>query len=293
MKGILSGKNFSVLYNFDMKTIFITGASAGIGKETAKLFLSKGWKVYAAARRLENMLDLKELGAEIIKLDLTDDNSILKAIEFFFSKESQMDVLLNNAGFGAHGMIEDVPVSEGRKQFEVNLFAPARLIQLILPHMREKKSGAIVNMSSIAGKITMPTGGWYHASKHAIEALSDALRIETAQFGIRVILIEPGPVGGTEWDNTALVNLEKYSAKSAYSAMTERITKKFRSTYRQKALKPQTISNVIYNAVSAKHPAARYAVPFATRFAFFLKRVLPDCVFDWVFRYAAEPKKVK
>lgn len=280
------------MYNFQtMNTVFITGASAGIGKKTAELFLKKGWKVYAGARRVENMKDLAEKGAEIFYLDLYDDTSISKAVNRIFSEEKQLDILVNNAGFGAHGMLEDVPISEAKRQFEINVFAPSRLIQLILPHMRKAKSGRIINMSSIAGKMTMPTGSWYHASKHAIEAISDCLRIEVAQFGIKVILIEPGPVGATEWDNTALVNLKKYSENGAYSAMTKKILTKFRSTYRNKAMRPEIIANAIYKAATVKNPAARYALPFTTRLGFFLKRILPDCIFDLLYRALVEPSK--
>lgn len=272
-----------------MKTLLITGASAGIGKKTAELFLKKGWKVYAAARRTEKMQDLKAKGASIIHLDLMDDNSIKKAIDIACGEGKQLDALVNNAGFGAHGMLEDVPIELARKQFEVNVFGLARMCQLALPTMRKAGSGRIINISSIAGKTYMPTGSWYHASKHAVEALSDCLRIEAAQFGIKVIMIEPGPVGGTEWDDTALVNLKKYSWNSAYAAMTRRLVNKFRGNYREKGLKPETIAAVIYKAATTARPSARYAVPFKTKACLMALRFLPDTLLDFTYKLLFEP----
>jgi short-subunit dehydrogenase len=178
-----------------------------------------------------------------------------------------------------------VPIEEARRQFEVNLFGLARLTQLVLPHMRAAGAGYIINISSIAGKITMPTGGWYHASKHALEAYSDALRLETAQFGIKVVLVEPGPIK-TEWDNTALVNLEKYSGSGPYAPMVRRITEKFRAGYRAGAPGPEAVARVILKALRSPGPAARYAVPFSASFILFLKWLLPDRVLDWGIRRA-------
>ncbi|MDD5208763.1 MAG: oxidoreductase [Elusimicrobiales bacterium] len=264
----------------DSKIALITGASAGIGRAAAELLLKNGYKVYAGARRVERMKDLEGLGAEVISLDVTSELSLESAVAAILKKEGRLDILINNAGYGAHGAVEDVPIEEARRQFEVNVFGLARLTQLALPHMRAAGSGTIINISSIAGKITMPTGGWYHASKHAVEAYSDALRLEVAQFGIKVILIEPGPIK-TEWDNTALVNLEKYSGSGAYGPMVKRITEKFRAGYRSGAPGPEVVAAVILKALEAGRPAARYPVPFKASLIIFLKWLLPDRVLDW------------
>ena len=262
------------------RTAFITGASAGIGRAAAELLLKNDYAVYAGARRVEKMKDLEELGAKVLSLDVTEEASVQSAADEVFKNGGRLDILINNAGYGAHGAVEDVPVAEARRQFEVNVFGLARLTQLVLPHMRAAGGGTIINISSIAGKITMPTGGWYHASKHAVEAYSDALRLEVAQFGIKVVLIEPGPIK-TEWDNTALVNLEKYSGAGAYGPMVRRITEKFRAGYRKGAPGPEVVAEVILKALRANSPAARYPVPLSASGIIFLKWLLPDFVLDW------------
>ncbi len=262
------------------RTALITGASAGIGRAAAELLLKNGYTVYAGARRVGKMKDLEALGARILALDVTEEASVQSAADEVFKNGGRLDILINNAGYGAHGAVEDVPMAEARRQFEVNVFGLARLTQLVLPHMRAAGGGTIINISSIAGKITMPAGGWYHASKHAVEAYSDALRLEVAQFGIKVVLIEPGPIK-TEWDNTALVNLEKYSGAGAYAPMVRRLTEKFRAGYREGAPGPEVVAEVILKALRANSPAARYPVPFSASGIIFLKRLLPDFVLDW------------
>ena len=180
------------------KTAFVTGASAGIGEAAARALLAAGYRVFAGARRLDRMAELAAAGATLLKLDLTDDASIVAAVNAIKSEAGRIDVLVNNAGYGSYGALEDVPLSEGRRQFEVNVFGLARLCQLVLPMMRAQKSGKIVNITSIGGKIWEPLGGWYHATKFAVEGLSDCLRVEVARFGIDVIVIEPGAIR-TEW----------------------------------------------------------------------------------------------
>ncbi len=264
--------------------VLITGASAGIGYSTAELLIKNGDKVYAGARRVERMKGLKALGGVVIPLDITDEASLKSAVGVIIKTEGRLDVLMNNAGYGAHGALEDVPLAEARRQFEVNLFGLARLTQLVLPHMRAAGGGTIINISSIAGKISMPTGGWYHASKHALEAYSDALRLEVAQFGIKVIIIEPGPIK-TEWDKTALVNLEKYSGSGAYAPLVKRITEKFRAGYRGGAPGPAVVAGVILKALRSRRPAARYPVPFKASIIIFLKWLAPDRVLDRALRF--------
>ncbi len=263
-----------------VKTVLITGASAGIGRAAAEALLKAGWRVYAGARRVDRMRGLEYLGAKVFPLDVASEGSLKAAADFMLNDAGRLDALVNNAGYGAHGALEDIPLAEARRQFEVNLFGPARLVQLLLPHMRAAGGGTIVNISSIGGKITMPAGGWYHASKYALESYSDALRLETARFGIRVVLVEPGPIK-TEWDDTALVNLEKYSGSGVYGPMVRRITERFRAGYRAGAPGPEVVARVILKALESPSPAARYPVPARASFILFLKWLLPDALLDW------------
>lgn len=173
------------------KTALVTGASGGIGQRIARELKSAGFKVYAAARRLDRMAELEEDGIVPIALDLTKDESIVACVNSVLSREKSIDVLVNNAGYGA---IEDVPLEEAHRQFEVNLFGMARLIQLVVPVMRAQHSGRIVNISSMGGKVWTKFGGWYHAAKYAVEGLSDCLRMELKPFGIDVVVVEPGRI---------------------------------------------------------------------------------------------------
>ena len=261
----------------------ITGASAGIGRATAELLLKEGYVVYAGARRFEKLKELEPLGAKALQLDVTDEISLKNAVETVVRAEGRLDVLINNAGYGAHGAIEDVPMAEARRQFEVNVFGLASLTRLVLPIMRAQGSGKIINISSIAGKITMPLGGWYHATKHAVEAYSDALRLEVDRFGIKVVLIEPGPIK-TEWDSVALVNLSKYSGHGPYAPLAGKLTGKFRAGYRKWAPGPEVVAAVILKALRSKWPAARYPVPFQAKAILFVKWLLPDRILDAALR---------
>ena len=177
-----------------MATAFITGASSGLGKEIALRLLEEGYTVYGAARRVEQMQDLAERGASVLQLDITQEDTLGAAISRVIVESGGIDVLVNNAGFGLYGAVEDTSLADARYQFEVNLFGLARLTQLVLPHMRDRGSGRILNMSSMGGKIYTPLGAWYHASKHALEGWSDCLRLEVAPFGIDVVVIEPGVI---------------------------------------------------------------------------------------------------
>jgi NADP-dependent 3-hydroxy acid dehydrogenase YdfG len=202
------------------RTAFVTGASAGIGEATARALLAAGYRVFAGARRLDRMAGLAAAGATLIKLDLTDDASIVAAVNTIKNAAGRIDVLVNNAGYGSYGALEDVPLDEGRRQFEVNVFGLARLCQLVLPMMSAQKSGKIVNVTSIGGKIWEPLGAWYHATKFAVEGLSDCLRVEAAPFGVDVIVIEPGAIR-TEWAGIARDGLLQMSGGSAYAESCE------------------------------------------------------------------------
>jgi short-subunit dehydrogenase len=268
-----------------MKTIknkiaLVTGASAGIGKETVKQLLEDGAIVYAAARRVDHMKDLEKLGAKILSLDVTDENSVLAAIAKINSKTSGVDILVNNAGYGSYGAVEDVPLSEAKRQFDVNIFGLARLTQLVLPSMRKNKYGKIINISSMGGKMYSPLGAWYHATKHALEGWSDCLRIETKAFGIDVIIIEPGGIA-SEWGGIALENALKTSGNTAYSKITQGFAKMMKDTYENKKASPPTvISDLISKAVNAKRPKTRYHAGYMSGIALCSRWLLSDKIFD-------------
>ena len=262
------------------KTVLITGASSGIGMETAKALLKAGYTVYGAARRVEKMQELVQLGGKTIQMDVTDETSMESGIQSILEKEGSINILVNNAGYGSYGAIEDVPIEEARRQFEVNIFGLARLTQLVLPKMRENQYGKIVNISSMGGKIYSPFGGWYHATKHALEGLSDCLRLETKPFGIDVIIIEPGGIK-TPWGNIAAENLKKTSANGAYAEAANQSAEGLAERYSGEQLSPPSlIADTILKAVSAKHPKTRYAVGYGAGISIFLRKILSDQMFD-------------
>lgn len=260
------------------KVVLITGASAGMGKETAKLLLQNGYNVYCVARRVENMSELKEFGGHLLTMDVTDDLSVTKGIQTILEQAGHIDILINNAGFGAYGAVEDVTMQAARYQLEVNLIGAARLTQLVLPHMRGQHYGKIVNVSSIGGKIATPFGGWYHASKFALEGLSDTLRNEVKSFGIDVILIEPGGVK-TEWGTIAFDNLVKTSANGAYRSLADKMVKAFRSTENKNA-DAIVIAQLIKKAIEANKPKARYAAGYLAKPTLLLRKILSDSAMD-------------
>jgi len=200
------------------KTALVTGASSGIGKAIAEQLIKDGLSVIVAARRVDRMDDLKAMGAHPIALDVSKEESIAAAVEEIVRTHGGVDVLVNNAGFALYGAVEDMPLDEARYQFDVNLFGPARLTQLLLPHMRERRSGTIVNITSMGGKIYTPLGAWYHASKHALEGWSDCLRLELSPFGIDVVVVEPGIIR-TEFGHVLEGPMMKFSGEGAYATM--------------------------------------------------------------------------
>jgi NAD(P)-dependent dehydrogenase (short-subunit alcohol dehydrogenase family) len=262
------------------KTAFVTGASAGIGEATARALLAAGYRVFAGARRLDRMAGLAAAGATLLKLDLTDDVSIVAAVNTIKNEAGRIDVLVNNAGYGSYGALEDVPLDEGRRQFEVNVFGLARLCQLVLPTMRAQKSGKIVNVTSIGGKIWEPLGGWYHATKFAVEGLSDCLRVEVAPFGVDVIVIEPGAIR-TEWAGIARDGLLQMSGGSAYAELAKRHARMLATADTSSlASPPEVVARTIVRAVTARRPKTRYATGGGARTILFLRKILPDRMFD-------------
>lgn len=260
------------------KVVLITGASAGMGKETAKLLAQKDYIVYGAARRLEKMKDLESAGIHTIRMDVTDDKSMIDAVNKIVSEQGNIDILINNAGFGAYGALEDVAITDAKYQMEVNVFGAARLTQLVLPYMREKKWGKIVNISSIGGKFATPYGGWYHASKFALEALSDALRNEVKQFGIDVIIIEPGGVK-SEWAGIAFDNLARNSQESAYKGPINKLSEVIKKA-ESKNVEPTVIAKLILKGIEAKSPKLRYTGGYMASSTVMARKLLSDKAFD-------------
>ena len=262
------------------KTAFVTGASAGIGEATARALLAAGYRVFAGARRLDRMAGLAAAGATLLKLDLTNDASIVAAVNTIKNEAGRIDVLVNNAGYGSYGALEDVPLDEGRRQFEVNVFGLARLCQLVLPMMRPQKSGKIVNVTSIGGKIWEPLGAWYHATKFAVEGLSDCLRVEAAPFGVDVIVIEPGAIR-TEWAGIARDGLLQMSGGSAYAELAKRHARMLATADTSSlASPPEVVARTIVRAVTVRRPKTRYATGGGARTILFLRKILPDRMFD-------------
>jgi NAD(P)-dependent dehydrogenase (short-subunit alcohol dehydrogenase family) len=266
------------------KTALVTGASSGIGEATARRLLADGYKVFVAARRVDRMANLASLGATLLPLDLTDDASIVAAVATIKTAAGRLDVLVNNAGYGSYGALEDVPLDEARRQFEVNVFGLARLCQLVLPMMRAQKSGKIVNVTSIGGKIWEPLGSWYHATKYAVEGLSDCLRVEVGRLGIDVVVIEPGAIR-TEWAGIAREGLLQMSGNGAYAEQARRHARMLATADTSNlASPPEVVAKTILRAVSARRPKTRYATGGGARTILFLNKILSDRMFDRLIR---------
>lgn len=261
--------------------VLITGASSGIGKATAKALIREGYTVYAAARRVEKMDDLKQLGGIPLKMDITKDEDIVAAVAQIDEEHGGVDVLINNAGFGLYGAVEDTTIDDARYQFEVNLFGLARLTQLVLPAMRRKRAGKIVNISSMGGKVYMPLGAWYHASKHALEGWSDCLRLDVAQFNIDVVIIEPGIIN-TEFDSVMTNQMTQRSGDGAYAPLVKAMAKSTEQMYgRGRGSDPAIIVNLILRAIKANRPKTRYVAGKMARPLMLVRKWLGDRIYDW------------
>jgi short-subunit dehydrogenase len=260
------------------KTVLITGASAGIGKATAIYLAQNGYNVYGAARRMDKMQDLLAYGIKPVSLDVTSEESLAACVREISGEAGSIDILINNAGSGYYGALEDMPIADAKYQLEVNLFGVARLIQLVLPNMRKNNFGKIVNISSVGGKVTLPMGGWYHASKFAIEGLSDALRKEVKSFGIDVIVIEPG---GTKSEMTGLGSeyMMRVSGNTVYAGLAKGVDKMY-ATLGKDAADPMVIARLIKEGIEAKHPKTRYAGAAGAKLMLFFRKVLSDKQFD-------------
>ena len=226
------------------------------------------------------MKSLEEKGISTVSLDITDEDSIVRCVESILEKEGSIDVLVNNAGYGSYGAIEDVPMEEARRQFDVNIFGLARLTQLVLPGMRERRFGKIVNISSMGGKVFTPFGGWYHATKHALEGWSDCLRIEVKPFGIDVVVVEPGGIK-TPWGTIAAENLIKTSGQGAYAEKANKAAEGTAKMYTSNRLThPDVIGREILKAVTTRRPRRRYVKGMGAKPAIFVRRRLGDGVYE-------------
>ena len=268
------------------KVVLITGASSGLGREAAILLGKEGHTVYAGARRVDRMADLADGGVTAVEMDVTkaDDNE--RVVSRVIEHEGRIDVLINNAGFGLYGPVEDVSIDDARFQFEVNLFGLAHLTQLVLPHMRAQGSGRIVNVSSVGGRIFLPLGAWYHATKHALEGWSDCLRYETAPFNIQVVLIEPGAIK-TEFADVSGAGLEKYGGDTAYKALVEPFLEmRGNSRIMDRASDAAALAKVYLKAATAHRPRRRYVKGAFARPVLFIRKWLGDGVYEFVLRHA-------
>ena len=267
-----------------MKVILITGASSGIGFDAARTLAKQGHRVYAAARRVERMEPLKADGVVPLRLDVTDEAPAREAVRTVLEAEGRIDVLVNNAGFGYFGAVENVPLEDARRQLDVNVFGLAGLCSLVLPSMREQGSGRIVNISSAAGKVVLYFGGWYHVSKYAVEALSDALRMEVKPFGIDVVLIEPGGIR-TDWGLIAADHLAESSKGTPYEKEGVRESETLRKAYSMRLLsEPSVVTRAISKAVNRRRPRTRYRIGFGAGTLVFFHSILPDRWWDALMR---------
>jgi NAD(P)-dependent dehydrogenase (short-subunit alcohol dehydrogenase family) len=269
------------------KAVLITGCSSGIGWATAECLADVGWKVYATARNVEKLAPLEQRGCRLLPLDVTDEDSTRSAVEEVEQREGAVGVLVNNAGFSQSGAVEAVPMEKVRDQFETNVFGLVRMCQLVLPGMRRQGYGRIVNVSSMGGKLTFPGAGYYHATKHAFEALSDALRFEVEGFGVRVSVIEPGLIR-TGFAHAAVGSMDG-SEDGPYAGFDEAVARATMETYERGPISrlsggPEAVAEAIERAISARSPRSRYAVTPSARLFLGLRRLLPDRAWDAVLR---------
>ncbi|HET7900999.1 MAG TPA: oxidoreductase, partial [Candidatus Nanopelagicales bacterium] len=264
----------------------VTGCSSGIGRATALALDSRGLAVYATARRPETLAELESRGIRTLALDVTEEASMVAAVAEVEAAHGHVAVLVNNAGYGLQGAIEDTPMDAVRAQFETNVFGLVRLTQLVLPAMRAAHDGRVINVGSMGGRFTFPGGGYYHASKHAVEAISDALRLEIAPFGVHVSLVQPGPVR-TAWAETAVDSIED-EPDGPYAGFRRALSEQMRQAYggsrTNLVVAPEKVAEVIVSAATSARPRARYAVGAMARALITSRRLLPDVAWDPMMR---------
>jgi NAD(P)-dependent dehydrogenase (short-subunit alcohol dehydrogenase family) len=262
------------------QVILVTGCSTGIGRATAIEAAQRGHRVFASARRPQDIADLTAKGIETLTLDVTDTGSIAEAVTAIFATAGRIDALVNNAGYGQYGAVEDVSPEEWRAQFDVNFFGALAVLRAVLPAMREAHRGTVVNVSSIAGKVTVPFAGAYCASKHALEAISDALRVELAPWRIRVVVVEPGPIGTRFGDRTRQATARILSTPGPYSRFYENAEKASERQFQRGRRRPEAVARVIIDAIESKRPKTRYRVAPLARVLVPLKGITSDRFLD-------------
>jgi len=271
------------------KVVLITGCSTGIGRDLAQRLASSGYIVVATARKADTLADLSV--AMKLPLDVTQADSVCGAVAITLQQFGRIDVLVNNAGYTMQGALEEVSEKQTQQVFDVNVFGALRMIRTVVPQMRNQRSGRIINISSIAGKLSTPANGTYSATKFALEALSDALRLELAPFGIQVVMIEPGAIK-THFDDTAQARAKNILSNSAspYRSLYE-TSNQFAAGMRQNEPGPEAVSQVIQQAMEASHPRARYlaAIPFSGRLVIHLRDYVWDLVIRQMFKVQESP----
>jgi NADP-dependent 3-hydroxy acid dehydrogenase YdfG len=274
------------------RAVLITGCSSGIGHATAERLVAGGWKVYATARNPESIADLADKGAITLALDVTDEDSMSAAVGRVTEADGAVGVLINNAGYSQSGAVESVPLDHIRRQFETNVFGLIRMCQLVLPGMRTQGWGKIVNLSSMGGRLTFPGGGIYHATKYAVEAVSDAMRFEVRGFGVDVILIEPGLIvtrfGDTAAGSVSQAASDQAAGEDAYADFNRHVARLTADAYRGPMVKlgggPEKVAATIVDALAAKRPKARYAVTPSAHLMINQRRITPDRIWDVMMR---------
>ena len=271
------------------RAALVTGCSSGIGRAAALALHRAGVPVYASARRPESLRELADAGLATLALDVTDEASIQAAVERVVADHGAVGVLVNNAGYALQGPVETTPMSDVRAQFETNVFGLVRLTQLVLPGMRAQGWGRVVNLSSMGGRFTFPGGGFYHASKHAVESVSDALRYELAPFGVAVVLVEPGPVRSAFGDR-AIDTIDDHpaDANDAYAGFRQALAARYAQAYDGSRMRmvsdPDDVAKVIVRAVRVRRPRARYTVGPVAKSLLGLRRFAPSAALDAVIR---------
>lgn len=266
----------------EKKVILVTGASSGMGKDFALNLAQEGHIVYGAARRVDRMQDLEQVGAKALAMDVTNEEQVQAAVAQIIAEQGRIDVLVNNAGYAVYGAVETVDLNDARRQFEVNLFGLAAVTKAVLPSMRQQKSGKIINISSMGGKMYTPMGAWYHGTKHALEGWSDCLRLELAPFGIDVVIIEPGVIL-TEFADVMYEPMVERSKGSPYEVLATKLAKATRELYDQgKGSKPRVITQLVSKAIAAKRPKTRYAAGHLAKPMMFIRKYFGDRFFDKV-----------
>jgi len=267
------------------QAVLITGCSSGIGRATAERLAGRGFTVYATARKVASIADLEARGCRVLALDVTDEDSMRGAVETVIAEHGAVHALVNNAGYSQSGAIEEVPIADVRRQFETNVFGLVRMCQLVLPSMRARRAGRIVNVSSMGANFTFPGGGQYHATKYAVEAISDALRFEVAGFGIAVVIVQPGLIRTGFADTAAEAIRETTPADGHYAMFNAAIAGSTKSAYERGPLArlgggPGTVARTIERAITARSPRIRYRVTLSARLLIGQRALLTDAMWD-------------